>query len=294
MMGAGGESERMGPGMRRLIAVAAIALAAGATGVWMTSASAADYEPSDFPTLRGSTPYVPVAPTYRRWSGFYAGGQAGFGISGMDLGRVTAYGPTDPFLSPLGLASAWAVFGSDHPKAGNFGAFAGYMSQWDDVVLGVELNYNRTRLLGVSSAAQSFTAVALPSGSLNTYDGTILATSSMKITDYGTIRLRGGWAYDNFMPYAMVGLAVGWAQLNRSVNVSGTPSAGSPGGAPFVITNSSETLPILWGYSAGLGADILVTSNVFLRAEYEFVQFLTASNVKANINAVRGGLGYRF
>jgi outer membrane immunogenic protein len=282
----------MGPVMRRL--VAAIALIAFGTGGWATGAWAADYEPSDFPTLRGSTPYVPAVPTYTRWNGLYAGGQAGFGVSGMDLGRVTAYGPTDPFLTPLGLASAWALFGTDHPKAGNFGAFVGYVSQWDDIVLGVELNYNRTRLLGSSSALRSFTGVALPSGSPNTYDGTILATSSVKITDYGTVRLRGGWAYENFLPYAMVGLAVGWAQTTRSATVSGTPSSGSPGGAPFVTTNSTEGLPILWGYSAGIGTDILVTSNVFLRAEYEFVQFLTASNVRANVNAVRGGLGLRF
>ena len=281
----------MGPVMRRLIAAASIGFAASGLG---SSAWAADYEPSDFPTLRGSSPYVPAVPTYTRWSGLYAGGQAGFGMSGMDLGRVTAYGPTDPFLTPLGLASAWAVFGTDHPKAGNFGAFVGYTSQWDDVVLGVELNYNRTHLVGSSSALQSFSGAALPSGSPNTYDGTILAAASVKITDYGTVRLRGGWAYENFLPYAMVGLAVGWAQMSRSVTVSGTPSAGSPGGAPFVITNSAEGLPILWGYSAGIGTDVLVTSNVFLRAEYEFVQFLTASNVRANVNAVRGGLGLRF
>src|SRR5206468_11149680 len=141
-----------------------------------------------------------------------------------------------------------------------------------------------TRLFGASSAAQSFAGVELPPGSGNTYDGTIVATSSMKITDYGTIRLRGGWAYENFLPYAMVGVAAGWAQTIRSVTVSGTPAAGS--GSPFVITNSAEGLPILWGYSAGIGTDVLVTSNIFLRAEYEFVQFLTVSNIKANVNAV--------
>ena len=160
-----------------------------ATGAW-----AADYE-TDFPTLRGTSPYIPVPPRHTNWSGFYGGGQAGFGISGMDLGRTTVYGPTDPFLSPLPNASTWALFGTDHPKAGSFGAFAGYLGQWDDVVLGFELNYNRTRLLGSSSATRSFAATALPSGSPNIYDGTI-ATSSLKITDYGTLRFRGGWAYE--------------------------------------------------------------------------------------------------
>src|SRR5438128_2523048 len=138
----------MGPVMRRQ--VVAVALIGFATGAF-----AADYE-TDFPTLRGSTPYIPAPPRHTNWSGSYAGGQAGFGISGMNLGRTTVYGPTDPFLAPLPNASTWALFGTDHPKAGNFGAFIGYLAQWDDVVLGVELNYNRTRLFGASSAAQSF------------------------------------------------------------------------------------------------------------------------------------------
>src|SRR4051812_22068339 len=46
----------------------------------------------EMPVLRGSSsdfqpsPYVPAPPTYRRWSGFYAGGQFSGSIAGMDFG----------------------------------------------------------------------------------------------------------------------------------------------------------------------------------------------------------------
>src|SRR5215510_7494471 len=94
MMGACGESERMGPVMRLVAAVAAIAFATSAltsawpTGAWTTSAWAADYEPSDVPTLRGSAPYVPAPPRHVNWGGFYGGGQVGYGASYMDFSKA--------------------------------------------------------------------------------------------------------------------------------------------------------------------------------------------------------------
>src|SRR5262245_31905613 len=73
--------------------------------VWLiglgVQAAAGDF---DIPTLRGTstyapgyTPpgalpefgYVPAAPRYLRWSGFYAGGQAGYGVSNIDFTRAT-------------------------------------------------------------------------------------------------------------------------------------------------------------------------------------------------------------
>ena len=38
-------------------------------------------------------------------------------------------------------------------------------------------------------------------------------TASVRMTDYGTVRARGGWAIGNFMPYGTLGLAVGRADV---------------------------------------------------------------------------------
>src|SRR5262245_33865508 len=136
MMGACGESERMGPVMRRLVAAASIAFAAGS---WATSACAADYEPSDFPTLRGSAPYVPAAPRHVNWGGFYGGGQVGYGASYMDFSKagrsINAFDPNASFTAPFGSVQSWVSLGNDTAKGATYGAFIGYNLQLDDLIL---------------------------------------------------------------------------------------------------------------------------------------------------------------
>ena len=41
---------------------------------FMTQTHAQEF---DVPTLRGSSPFIPAAPKYTRWAGFYVGGQIG-------------------------------------------------------------------------------------------------------------------------------------------------------------------------------------------------------------------------
>src|SRR5262245_29573803 len=126
--------------MRRLVvALGLITLA--------STALAADYE---LPTLRGSSPYEPVVPVYTRWTGFYAGGQVGYSAAHTDFSQVpaslTAFDPLVPFTAPFGAVSAWATMGTNTSSAASYGAFVGYNTQWDEVVLGFEVNYNHTSL----------------------------------------------------------------------------------------------------------------------------------------------------
>ena len=59
------------------------------------------------------------------------------------------------------------------PRQSGYGGFAGYNSQWEDVVLGVEANYLHGKF-GGSQTASMATFFSLPSGSTNsaTYQGT--------------------------------------------------------------------------------------------------------------------------
>ncbi len=154
----------MGPVMRRLTAIASIAFAAGAwaTGAGSTGAWAADYEPSDFPTLRGSNPYIPATPRHTNWGGFYAGGQAGYSASYMDFAKagrsINAFDPNVSFTAPFGSVSSWASLGTDTGKAPTYGAFVGYNWQFDDLILGFEANYNHTSLFGTASATRCYTS----------------------------------------------------------------------------------------------------------------------------------------
>ncbi len=293
--------------MRRLIAVASIAFATGAfaAGACATGAWAADYEPSDFPTLRGSAPYVPAPTRHVNWGGFYGGGQVGYGASTMDFAKagrsINAFDQNVTFTAPFGLVSNWVSLGTDTAKAPTYGAFVGYNSQFDDLILGFEANYNHTNLFGTASATRCYDAVlatcfsAIPLGDGNSYDATVTATASMRITDYGTARLRAGWVVDNVLPYAMIGLAVGRAEISRYATATGTPVNPPGTGTPFTRTEGTfDSSMLMWGYSAGLGADMLIYRDVFVRAEYEFVKFLLVSDFRSQIHNGRLGLGVKF
>ena len=101
--------------MRLVAAAASIAFAAGAcatgalTDASLTKAWAADYEPSDFPTLRGSAPYVPGPPRHVNWGGFYGGGQIGYGASSMDFSKagnsINAFDSNVTLTAPFGSVS---------------------------------------------------------------------------------------------------------------------------------------------------------------------------------------------
>jgi opacity protein-like surface antigen len=49
---------------------------------------------------------------------------------------------------------------------------------------------------------------------------------------------------------------------------------------------------LIYGYSAGLGVDVMLIAGLFMRAEWEYVRF--SSSIDTQINTVRAGLGYKF
>jgi opacity protein-like surface antigen len=59
-----------------------------------------------------------------------------------------------------------------------------------------------------------------------------------------------------------------------------------------LIGSSTGVNHVIYGYTAGLGVDVNLISNLFLRAEWEYVRFTT--QVDTNVNTVRAGLGYKF
>ena len=112
-------------------------------------------------------------------------------------------------------------------------------------------------------------------------------------------------ALGNFLPYAFGGLAIGHANVNIAGTVFGqenpqnqpcTPAGpATPVCVPFSFTGTAgKNGEWLYGFTLGGGVDIALTRNVFLRAEYEFVQFAPIANLVLDVNTVRGGLGVKF
>jgi opacity protein-like surface antigen len=276
--------------MRRLlVAVALISIA--------SDAFAGEFE---LPTLRGSTayepsPYVPGVPSYMRWSGLYAGAQAGFGSAHIDFANATqaliAFQLRELALENQQHPSTWQVLGMKDTGSTSYGGFAGYNSQWDDVTLGVEINYSAANFL--AEATNSPITRGTSAGG-NSYVVNITGAATMNILDYGTARARAGYVMKNFMPYAFAGLSVGRADIARSVTISGTERVGNIV-TPFSFT-ASEVKNKAWltGWAAGGGVDVLMLPNVFVRGEFEYVNFAGVSGIKASIGTLRVAAGLKY
>jgi opacity protein-like surface antigen len=275
--------------MRRFL-LAAVMFGAG------SGAQAADMP--DLPILRGaftdglSTPNV-------NWQGFYIGGQVGYGSSDENFNGSTrtllaALLANTTVESEMGVSQWNLGLGKASARTSAFGAFGGYNSQWEDVVLGIEASYMHGTFGGTTTAVQARVSGAALSDSFF-HDVTAKSTASISISDMATFRGRAAYAYGCFLPYVFGGFALGNADITRSVEVRDRVSTAALG--PFTDLTPLSTTDgvhnhLIYGYTAGLGVDVNLLGGLFLRAEWEYVRFTAA--VDTSINTVRAGLGYKF
>lgn len=251
------------------------------------SASAADLGDS---FLRGST--VITQPGGSRWDGVYFGAHVGATYSGADFSSATKdlVGSIlrESTLVSLYNVSDWHVLGKANTSGSSFGGFIGYNTQWDGAVLGIEGTYNRTSL----SMAATDSIGLQPAGSPDSVF--VNATASTKITDWGTLRVRGGVDAGTFMPYGFFGLAVARADVARSATVNLVNFSVSP--LPYFTDSRTDlkTGAFAYGYTLGFGMDICVWNNLFVRGEYEYVKFGEFNSINMNIQTVRLGAGLKF
>jgi outer membrane immunogenic protein len=237
-----------------------------------------------------------------RWAGFYAGGQIGGSSAEMNFKGATE-GLMAQMLRVLAVESEhhisqWGVLGKANPSGVSYGAFVGYNTQWSDVVVGIDLHYNRSDFFA-NAPQDPIGRVVATNGLI--YNVLAEGSASMRITDYGGARLRGGWVVGNFLPYAMLGVAVGRANITRSARVVGTetapcsPEPCTPVPNPFDFSSSeTKNAHFIYGWTAGLGVDVMVMPNVFVRAEFEYVGFTEAKGIKADLGTARVGAGVKF
>jgi outer membrane immunogenic protein len=288
--------------------------------LFSSAAYGADYSPPpplpDF-TLRGSQSPVIGAPAYARWDGFYFGAQAGQTFANVDFGNASA-SQINYILANSDLqqdVSTWTTLPQVKANSRSFGGFLGYNIQWGEVVTGFELNYSHVALNAAASDSLGFLKFpmqAQPDGTTTQYQAKVDSSASLAIHDIMTARWRAGWTYDRLLPYGFVGVAVGRAEVFRSTNVTVekaiTPapivdalgvSQLQPQG-PFlgvVLPRNPQTdskSMIAFGFTAGLGVEVGITPNMFLRAEWEFTEFPSISDFRVQINTVRAGIGLKF
>jgi outer membrane immunogenic protein len=279
--------------MRKFLMAAAMMLGAA------QGAQAADMP--DLPVLRGSFPEG-LSASQTNWQGFYIGAQAGYGTSdekftGSNSAMTAGLLANTLIESEMGVSQWPLSFTKQSQHGSGFGGFAGYNSQWDDVVIGVEMSYLHAKFGGASTGSMARYSL-LSDG--NYHSVTSSASSSIDISDMATFRARAGYAFGSFLPYMFGGFALGQADTVRSVSIRDTVTAGPASTTPANLLGPRTPLSqvqgqysrLIYGYSAGLGVDINIVGGLFLRGEWEYLRFTSA--VDTSINTVRAGIGYKF
>lgn len=274
----------------------------------LTFASPAVAADLDVDVLRGSEPVGPA--TFTRWSGFYAGGQIGFGDAQSDFSKATqpllSYSLRELALETDVAVSTWPVLGRGGSDAAGYGGFVGYNTQWQDLVVGLEGNYTHTDFTtSAASAPLIGGAGRIVSAGGSQYSVNLMGTGQLEITDYASFRTRAGWVLGNFLPYGFAGLVVGRGNYSITSQVYGQQNSATPAYFPcdpaaptcvgYNFSNSAgQNGALLYGFSVGGGLDWALTPNIFLRGEFEYVQFAPIASIVASIVSARAGAGFKF
>jgi opacity protein-like surface antigen len=254
---------------------------------------------ADMPFLRGSFTDVLSTGTVN-WQGAYFGAHASHGASDMNFTNsgqdLLAKLLNNVQLEGQFNISQWPLLSTTHMQNSGYGGFVGYNWQWTDAVVALELNYTHGNFFGANSGSQARSFV-YPTD----YMSAVAASSSasMKVTDYGSLRVRGGYAIDNWLPYGFAGIAMGQANINRRADVgiysvytgAAVPPLPNIGPVAYSLTDNANA-HFISGFAGGVGVDVMLYAGLFLRAEWEYLRFLTT--VDTTINTVRAGLGYKF
>ncbi len=293
-----------------------------------TTASAADL---DYGYLRGSDDDYAPAPIVD-WSGFYVGGHGGYSTAAMGFSNAL----TPQYARYLRArdieeefqVSSYLSLPSRRVHGASYGAFAGYNIQFDDIIIGAEVDYTNFGRTGRSEDGIGRT-VTTKGGMYETVR--LYGVSKTELEDYGTIRGRIGYALGSFLPFVTGGVAIGRAtisdqayiqnfgydsvayaanQSNPTAKVAVSHHGYANGNTAFdpdapqdparskpddyTLLPSKPKSKTMGGIALGAGMEFALTSNIVLRGEYQYVLFDDFDGHKVNVNTVRGGAAIKF
>jgi outer membrane immunogenic protein len=229
------------PKMRlKLLAVAIAVLTVGG------SAFAADLPSRVEPPI-----YIPP-PSLLTWTGFYIGGNAGYGWN-TGGGNEFCIGPTGVLGDPDCQVLPPGVSGTSVGRGALVGGQFGYNWQSGSVVYGLETDFDAAFIRSSTAVNGPFALAGLPG--IATPPG--IFTSSLRVESLGTVRGRLGYALvDRLLVYATGGLVYGEVEANSLLT--------SPGSATIYPGATSK---FSVGWTLGGGVDYALTANWSVKAE---------------------------
>ena len=262
-----------------------LAVAVSVLAISAVNASAADMAPGVYSKVpKVGEPIV-------NWTGFYIGGSIGGRWSDDDW-TTTGIGTTLFAPNPF---SPTARF---HPRGVRAGEFAGYNWQVSPAwVFGVEADAawanNRSTIGGIPGTYTAATAA----------EARALDSIQVKEGPDASLRLRAGYLVTpSWLLYATGGVA--FQQVSMTVNCQGTPINASA----CIDVRNETTSSTLFGWTAGAGAEVMLSSNWLLRGEYRYSDYGRLSHlffagnggnqIQANVlyrtNTATIGIAYKF
>jgi len=191
---------------------------------------------ADLPTHKAPPP--PPTPAPYSWTGFYIGGELGYGWGEESdtLSALTGY-PLDHF-------------GVSGLKGGIKG---GYNQQFNNnFVLGVEADLEASGISGKK-------------GTTFQNEGTGVSSLSLHNTWQGSLRARFVLAFDRLLVYGTGGLAIADDRESPYIYDPGNPPY------PFIVTGAETKT--LYGWTIGAGAEYAIDPHWSLSAELRYADF---------------------
>ena len=169
------------------------------------------------------------------WTGFYIGGNIGYGWGQNTNPSISFVDPAPPVGFDLYFAAGGNVFPNLKPAGMIGGGQIGYNWQMNQFVLGAVADFQAADI-----HASATVAVDPPGGLVPS-----LQTLSQRLDFLGTVRGKAGFALNNVMLYGTGGLAYGRVKSSMTFDVT-------PGVAILFNGTSSE-----WrtGWAAGVGGE---------------------------------------
>ena len=250
-------------------------------------------------------PPAPAAVPYS-WTGFYIGANVGY-----SWGKADSNFNADPVTADVGFSfpiPGIAASDSLKPQGIIGGGQIGYNWQFSpNWVAGIEADWQDSGEKASHSLTNPFSFVLGPPNPPATVTGSALTNYEAKISWFGTLRGRIGYAWDNVMLYATGGLAYGEVQLGGTNTVSGTAA-----GVPFLAITGIGHSKVNAGWTLGTGVEGALANNWTWKAEYLYMDlgslddpdialgFVSASGGRVTThtnyadNILRVGLNYKF
>jgi outer membrane immunogenic protein len=225
------------------------------TAVWLIA-------PAQPASAQSAAPY--------NWTGFYAGGNVGWGWSKAD---TTAAVPASTFIV-FAVIPPLAVVDTTHPKGVIGGVQFGYdwqvASNW---IAGFEADIQGSSQSAAGnhiSATNSFSGVGPGAG--NTFIGSSTVSHTESVDWFGTARGRLGYAiWPGMMVYGTGGLAYGRVSTSAVATQTGVTCAAVGCQFPATATANGEGSAVKTGWTAGGGIAGIVPNNAHLTWKIEYL-----------------------